>query len=304
VSRAPLGRPFGDRKGAVAGYDLTYSAPKSLSVMWALTQDERLVHAHDTAVAAAMRHLERFGSTMRIRAANGRLHPDSQGLIFASFRQTTSRADDPQIHTHVVVSNKVQNDDGRWYALDAQYLMKHARVAGAIYQSVLRNELAHELGVAWKPIVKGQAEMLGMPPELLAEFSKRTEQIDRAVAAKVAEFRVRQGRDPNHWEHEAIEREAAEDTRCAKTGNGVLDLLTRWQDEAAVVGWDAPALWESLRVASLEAGPEPDRVGGDAIVAELSTAGSTWNRAQVMWALCDFARPQASLPGDEWHDVL
>jgi conjugative relaxase-like TrwC/TraI family protein len=311
VSGAQLGRPFHDRhfadgrvERAVAGFDLTFSAPKSLSVLWALTQDERLVRAHDTAVAAGMRHLERYGSTTRIRTRNGRLHPDSQGLIFAAFRQTTSRADDPQLHTHVVVSGKVQTDAGEWRALDAHYLTKHARVVGAIYQSVLRTELAHELGVGWKPIVKGQAEMLGMPSELLTDFSKRSEQIEAAVAAKVAEFRGRQGRSPNEWERQAMEREAAEDTRCPKSGNGTPDLVTGWQADAAALGWDAQALLGELRAAAVEAGLEPDRVGLDGIVAELSTAGSTWNRAQVVWALCDEARPQARLDGDQWYDVI
>lgn len=161
ASGTPLGSPFHDRyrmdgtvEHAVAGWDLTFSEPKSVSVAWALTQDDRWVRAHDKAVAAAMRHFERYESTTRVRTQNGRLHPDSQGLMFASFRQTTSRADDPQLHTHVVVSAKVQTDPGEWRALDAQYLTTYQRVMGAIYQSVLRNELAHEFGVAWKPIVK------------------------------------------------------------------------------------------------------------------------------------------------------
>jgi hypothetical protein len=202
------------------------------------------------------------------------------------------------------VSGKVQTDAGEWRALDAHYLTKHARVVGAIYQSVLRNELAHELGVAWKPIVKGQAEMLGMPSELLTEFSKRSEQIEVAVAAKVAEFRGRQGRSPNDWERRAIEREAAEDTRCHKSGNGTPDLVTGWRSDAAALGWDEPTLLGELRAAAVEAGLEPDRVGLDGIVAALSMAGSTWNRAQVVWALCDAARPQAQLDGDQWYDVM
>ena len=226
-SGTQLGRPFHDRyrtdgtvEHAVAGLDLTFSAPKSVSIAWALTQDERFVRAHDKAVAAAMRHFERFGSTTRVRTQNGRLQPDSQGLMFASFRQTTSRADDPQLHTHVVVSAKVQTDPGDWRALDAHYLKTYERVMGAIYQSVLRNVLAHEFGVAWKPIVKGQAEMLGTPPDLIAEFSKRAEQIDRAVAVKVAEFRERQGRGPTADERQLIERQVAPYSVMYQRGHG------------------------------------------------------------------------------------
>ena len=157
----------------MAGFDATFSAPKSVSVCWALSGDDRFLKAHDVAVTAALAHLERFGSTTRIRRDGGRLHPDTQGLTMAVFRQTTSRADDPQIHTHAVISAKVQTVEGRWMALDARYLKKHQRMLGGLYQSVLRNELTHRFGVEWGPIVNGQAEIAGVPKDLLAVFSKR-----------------------------------------------------------------------------------------------------------------------------------
>ena len=109
----PLGNPLRDRTlssgrvlRAVAGFDATFSAPKSLSVWWALTGDRGLLDAHDGAVMAALGHLERFGATTRLRVDGRRLHPDTLGLTMATFRQTTSRADDPQLHSHVVVSTK------------------------------------------------------------------------------------------------------------------------------------------------------------------------------------------------------
>src|SRR4029453_5058600 len=111
----------------------------------------------------------------------------TNGLTMATFRQTTSRADDPQIHTHAVISAKVQTPDGRWLArharyphpthavtsakvqtpdgrwlaLDARYLKRHQRMLGGLYQSVLRAELTHRLGVEWRAIGNGQAEMRG-----------------------------------------------------------------------------------------------------------------------------------------------
>jgi hypothetical protein len=72
-----------------------------------------------------------------------------------------------------VISAKVQTDDGRWWALDARYLKKHQRMLGGLYQSVLRSELTDRFGVAWAPIVNGQAEIAGMPKELMSVFSKR-----------------------------------------------------------------------------------------------------------------------------------
>src|SRR3954469_20756256 len=99
----PLGNVLRDRTladgrvvRAVAGFDATFSAPKSLSVWWALTGDPGLLDAHDTAVAAALAHLERFGATTRVRVTGARQFPDSHALIMAVFRQGTSREDDPQ----------------------------------------------------------------------------------------------------------------------------------------------------------------------------------------------------------------
>ena len=217
----------------MAGFDATFSSPKSVSVCWALSGDDRFLKAHDVAVTAALAHLERFGSTTRIRRDGGRLHPDTQGLTMAVFRQTTSRADDPQIHTHAVISAKVQTVEGRWMALDARYLKKHQRMLGGLYQSVLRSELTHRLGVEWGPIVNGQAEIAGVPKDLLAVFSKRAAAIDDAMAVKLDEFRHREGRDPSPKERAALEREASADTRGHKSGLGVADLATRWQGEAA-----------------------------------------------------------------------
>jgi len=64
-------------------------------------------------------------------------------LTVAVFRQSTSQDDDPQLHTHAVISAKVQTDDGRWYALDARYLKRQQRTLGGLYQLLLRSELTH-----------------------------------------------------------------------------------------------------------------------------------------------------------------
>ncbi|MAT04667.1 MAG: hypothetical protein CL424_06460 [Acidimicrobiaceae bacterium] len=311
ITGTRLGRAFHDCRRAngkvyrgVAGFDLTFSAPKSVSALWALTQDERILIAHDRAVAAVMAHVEQFGSTTRVRSGSGRLHPDSQGLIIASFRQTTSRSDDPQLHTHAVISSKVQTDEHRWLALDARFVKAHQRQLGGLYQSVLRAELSHELGVAWGPIDEGQAEIMGVPIDVRELFSKRSRQIEKAIRAKVSEFRDRQGRGPNQWELGAIKREAAADTRGPKSGNGVPELLTRWASEAASIGWTGHDLTAAVAEAARVQPPEPTTVDVDGIVAALSVAGSTWSRVHVMSALCDASRPQAHLSGQRWTEVI
>ncbi len=272
---------------AVAGFDATFSAPKSLSVWWALTRDPGLLDSHDIAVRAAADHLEQFGATTRIRVDGRRQHPDSLGLTVATFRQTTSRADDPQVHTHAVVSAKVQTDDGRWLALDARYLKRHQRMLGGLYQSVLRAELTHRYGVAWEPTVHGQAELAGLSRELLDVFSKRAGQVDHALAVKVDEFRRREGRDPTTWERAALCREASADTRAHKTGNGVGDLRTRWAAEAAELDWTASRLGGTIDAARLPRDEAPQIVTVDEVIDRLSAGGSTWTRADVLRAICD-----------------
>lgn len=315
VSGTQLGRRFCDRKmknsdrveKAVAGFDATFSAPKSISVLWGLTQDERFLEAHDIAVSAALAHLERFGSTTRVRAGKGvRLHPDSCGLIMAKFRQTTSRADDPDLHTHCVVSNKVRTADGRWMALDGKYMKEFQRMLGGIYQSVIRNELSHRFGFEWEAIVNGQAEIAGIPKDVLRTFSKRTIQMEDALQPKLDEFIEREGRDPSEWEVAKMTREAVIDTRQKKTGAGVADLTTRWVDEARGLGWlGHDLLDEALRFAAGIGGEQrADPLTAHDVINHMSSKGSAWNRADLMKAVCDLKRPVASQDGAQWAASL
>ena len=310
ISDVELGLPLKDRTlangktiRAVAGFDATVSAPKSLSVLWALTGDPGFAEAHDVAVQAVLNHLERFGSTTRIRSNGGRLHPDSQGLIVAGFRQTTSRADDPQLHTHLVISSKVQTEDCRWLALDARMLKRYQRSLGGLYQSVLRAELTSRYGVAFSEIVKGQAEIAGVPAELLALFSKRTVQVDHALAVKVAEFYEREGRDPTDWEKAALTREAAADTRVHKSSRPVDELRPGWLDDADDIGVTPENLLDSVNETVRSVEPTAHVTMAD-VVEVLSAAGSAWHREHVIRAFCDLQRPVAGVDGERWATVI
>jgi conjugative relaxase-like TrwC/TraI family protein len=296
-----------DTKGklipAVAGFDATFSAPKSLSVWWGLTGDPGLLEAHDLAVRAVLEHLERYGATTRVRVNGARQHPDVEGLVMAAFRQATSREDDPQLHTHVVISTKVRAPDGRWMALDARYLKRKQRALGGLYQSVLRAELTHRYGVAWGPIENGQAEIAGTPSELLDAFSKRTAQVDTALADKITGFREREGRDPSRWERAALTRGAAKDTRVAKTHASTADLERHWHDEAGALGWTPTRLTAALRSAARTA-PAKDTVTIPDVLELLSANGSSWTRADVLQAICDLASPLSQHSGRGWATAV
>lgn len=301
-----LGRALVDRIGpkgklirAVAGFDATFSAPKSVSILWALTDDNGLVEAHDVAVRAALNYLERHGATTRVRVHVRRQFPDANGLTMAVFQQGTSREDDPQLHTHVVVSGKVTAPDGRWMALDGRYLKKHQRALGGLYQSVLRAELAHRYGIAWGPIVNGQAEIAGTPLELLEAFSKRTAQVEALLERRVDAFREREGRDPTRWERAAIAREASKDSRARKSGAAVAELTDGWRDEARGLGWGGDRLVEQLRTVGRDA-PAAEQPTVVDVLDALSAAGSTWTRADVLRVVCDLTPVLAPTPGRRW----
>jgi conjugative relaxase-like TrwC/TraI family protein len=127
------------RWGNVPGFDVTFSAPKSVSLLFGIGDDRlrRTVRdAHDAAVAEAFGYLERAAALARRGSASrGTLEVVAgRGLVAAAFRHRTSRAGDPQLHTHVLVANLVPGPDGRWSALDVRALYAHAKTAGYLLQ--------------------------------------------------------------------------------------------------------------------------------------------------------------------------
>lgn len=303
-----LGAPFVDRLTkhgtvirAVAGYDATFSAPKSVSVWWGLTGDAGVLDAHNTAVSAVLTHLERYGCTTRVRVNGTRSFPDANGLTMAVFQQSTSREDDPQLHTHAVVSSKVQAPNGRWYALDGHYLKNHQHALGNLYQSVLRAELTHRYGVEWGPIVDGQAEIIGIPEELLETFSKRTLQVEDRKAVLLDAFREREGRDPNRREAAAIEREAAADSRPAKSELPLDQAQARWLVEAAELGWTPERLANRITREHTRDQPTPTV---DDILDRITAERSTWRRADVIGAIAAATAAQSRFDGATWARAI
>jgi conjugative relaxase-like TrwC/TraI family protein len=187
-------RPLRESRGEVrtVGFDLTFSAPKSVSVLFAVAGEEvsdQLVGAHEAAVAAALEYVQREATKVRRGRGGVEVHVAEGGLLAAAYRHRMSRAKDPQLHTHVVCANVAQGPDGRWTALDGRHLFRHAKTAGFLYQAHLRTEVVARLDLEWGSVRKGAAELRAVEPEILREFSQRRhELLCAAEAAGVKEL--------------------------------------------------------------------------------------------------------------------
>jgi conjugative relaxase-like TrwC/TraI family protein len=139
--------------------------------------------AHVEAVATALDFVESRAAVTRRQHAGQRKRASTSGWAAATFVHRTSRDGDPQLHTHCIIPNLVQRDDGSWVALDATELYRWAKAAGSVYQEELRRRLTESLGVAWGPDRNGCREMTGISETQLRTFSKRTLQIEAHLAA-------------------------------------------------------------------------------------------------------------------------
>jgi AAA domain/TrwC relaxase len=130
------------------------------------------------AVDAALDYLEREACRVR-RGRRGVQREAGEGFVSAGYRHRMSRAEDPQLHTHIVTANMARGADGRWTALDATPIYRHARAAGFLYQAHLRAVVRERLPwVRWGPVRTGMAEIEQVAPRVLREFSTRRRQIE------------------------------------------------------------------------------------------------------------------------------
>ncbi|HEX4081509.1 MAG TPA: MobF family relaxase, partial [Acidimicrobiales bacterium] len=175
------GRPLVVRPGTVAGYDLTFAAPKSVSVLLALAGPDAAAAvevAHDVAVDRAVGYVDRRALAVRRGDADERVVVPTDGAIGAAFTHRVSRALDPHLHTHVVVANVARGPDGRWTGIDGRGLFAHAAAAGQLYDAELRQGLSTALGVSWSVGAAGRYEVDGIGADVIGAFSGRRAEID------------------------------------------------------------------------------------------------------------------------------
>ncbi len=226
----PLGLISVSGRGSVPGFDLTFSAPKSVSLLRALGGKEvaaEVKAAHQLSVEAALKYMEANACLTR-RGKGGATFVKGSGFIAAGFMHRSSRNGDPQLHTHVLIANATKGPDGKWTRLYHPAIYEHAKTASYIYEAHLRHELTLTLGVEWQPVRKGIAEIKGFKDEWLKAFSTRRAEILEA-AGEGASARARQV--------------ATLATRKPKEkGIELGDLRRRWQSKAEEIGLDHDAI--------------------------------------------------------------
>ncbi len=281
----PLGLRHVSGRGPVPGFDLTFSAPKSVSLTWALGGEgagAEVAAAHRASVAAAFDYMEREACWTR-RGHGGHEFVRGNGFLAAAYLHRSSRAGDPQLHTHVLVANATLGPDGRWTRLYHPAIYDHAKTAGYIYEANLRHELTRRLGVRWQEVANGIAEIEGFDPDHLRAFSTRRAEI-LAATAPDASARARQV--------------ATLDTRKAKDRDLTEESLReRWRSTAEEVGLDR----ETIR-RTFDRGREPDRetFAASSVEEALTSRASHFDRRDVIQAVADQLRdgaPAAEVEG-------
>ena len=227
-------RRVGADGSRVAGIDVTFGAPKSVSALWAVSGPYRRAQievAHRRAVSSALARIEREVPVVRRRESGTLRQEPARSLVAADFVHTSSRltrdqerdgVPDPQLHSHVVVL-AAQRDDGRFAAVDSRELFRSQRVNGAWYRAELAQEL-RGLGLALERRTGREGryfELAGIPDQLVTRWSRRTEVIERVAR----EFRERYGRAPRSGELAGM----SVATRGTKTITAEVDVSAAWR---------------------------------------------------------------------------
>lgn len=220
----PLTQVQGGKRRHRPGWDLTFSAPKSVSVLWSMADDAArpaLQEIHFAAVKAGLGYLEDEIAVTRTGKAGRNREP--AGIVAATFEHHTSRAQDPQLHTHALVINVCTDADGRTRTLESPSLYRSKMAAGAVYRAELSALLEREFGLSC--VRRGSVfEVAGVSESVMREFSKRRAQIEKALAEV-------------GYSSAAASAVATLNTRRVKGHAALSDLLGHWQETGAMLGW-------------------------------------------------------------------
>ncbi len=282
----------------VAGFDLTFSAPKSVSVAWALADDAtrgRIYAAHRRALDAVIGYAEQQVFATRL-GTGGVVQEDVRGVVAAAFDHWDSRAGDPQLHTHVVVLNRVQAvNDGKWRTLDSKALFRATVGLSELYNGILADQLTADLGWGWTPEQRKRStepkwEVTGVPADLRDHFSQRTSAIETAKDDLVEAFTASHGRAPTAREVIQMRQQATLATREAKHVRPLRELIDGWRDRARPFIGNDPDRWAGRLTSSsgprlLSASDVEDGVLRDLaklVVGKVADKRATFTRANLL----------------------
>ncbi len=259
--------------GAVPGFDLTFSAPKSVSLTWALGGPPvgvEVSEAHAEAVQAGLDYLQQTACLTR-RGAGGREFVQGNGFLAAGYTHRSSRAGDPQLHTHVLVANATRGPDGKWTRLYHPGIYHQLKTAGYVYEAHLRSELTRRLGVGWGEVRNGIAEIEGFDPSHLRAFSTRRAEILEAAGGEGASARAMQ-----------IATLATREVKDRDlTTESLRDL---WRAKAQEIGLSREAIHATF---DPELSPSPADLTAVQVEATLTEHRSHFDRRDVIQAVAD-----------------
>lgn len=308
----------GSQRKAVGYYDLTFSPAKSVSVLYAALsvagrreEAEQVWAAHRAGVAAAMTYLQEEAGYSRAgyhgRAKDGQSvgeYVAARTWTAVEFDHTTSRAGDPQLHTHVAVLNRVRCEgDAEWRTVDSRGLYCARAAAAAVYERTYEEALTSALGVEFATRPDGKArEVHAIAPEVRDAFSQRRSEVAAVVDAFVADYTQRHGRPPSPYDVTVAAQHAARSTRQPKQDLPVEDLERSWASrlEGVLDGVDA-----AREAPKPEDVPTWDR---DAVIAaavhRVQSARATWTHFDLLAALDAELPARLGLEPDEHHELL
>ncbi len=264
------------------GRDLTFSAPKSVSLVALVGGDARVVDAHDRAVTRALGWFERGAAETRMKdQESGRMvRADGQKAVIATFRHETSRNLDPALHTHSVIANMLLGKDGKWRTMANERLYASKMLLGALYRSELAGDLMRLGYRVEKTHADGRFEIGGVSRETVEAFSSRRAEIEAAMESR--------GHGATA-ENQHLARRAALMTRAHKRDVDKESLHGIWTRQASELGLDAKALAASATERALH-GLEKEgarEAGGDI------SSGASPAREAVEWALAHLSERDA-----------
>ena len=226
-----------------AATDYTFSAPKSVSIAALIQKDKRVIQAHDQAVATALNVLEARYAQTRIRRGPGiRERVQTGNIIAATFRHETSREQDPQLHTHCVIINATQLENGKWQSMANEDVLNNQKLLGEIYQNELAVQL-RQIGYEIEPQGNGVFECKGYEKPLLNLFSTRSQQIEKYIERWEAALKEKGGKPL----HASQKEQATIATRLRKKTVPRKVLLEGWEKAIATGEIHLPLLPEKER---------------------------------------------------------